>query len=188
LRSGPGELDLSPSSGPGNLSQEFVTAIAGSQRPLYAYIRSLVGPWAEAEDILQEVNVVLCRKAAEFDGRGRFLTWACSVAYHQVLAYLKKRQRDRHTYFDETVLADLAEPLARQVEAIDSRLDVLRHCLSQLSAEQRRMIATRYAPGGSVQKIVEQTGRPAGSVRVTLHRLRTLLLACMERNSAVDGR
>jgi RNA polymerase sigma-70 factor (ECF subfamily) len=106
------------------------------------------------------------------------------VAYLQVLAYLKKRQRDRHTYFDETVLAGAGH--CRQVR-LDSRIDTLRHCLARLSSEQRRMITTRYAPGGSVQKIAEQTGRPAGSVRVTLHRIRTLLLTCMERSSAVEG-
>src|SRR5947209_10409284 len=83
--------------------EQVVAWISGVQRPLYAYIRTLVGPGAEVEDILQAVNLVLCRKAAEFDGRGQFLTWACRVAYFQVLAFLKERRRDRHAYFDEAV-------------------------------------------------------------------------------------
>jgi RNA polymerase sigma-70 factor (ECF subfamily) len=170
-----------------NLSEQFVTWIAGSQRPLYAYIRSLVRPWAEAEDILQEVNVLLCQKAREYDGRGQFLTWACRIAYFQVLAHLKRRQRDKHTYFDEAVLADLAERLANQVEQVDGRLETLRRCITRLSPEHRQMIATRYERGGSVQKVAEETGRPTGSVRVTLHRIRMLLLQCMERHLTVEG-
>src|SRR5882762_9883212 len=94
------------------LSPEFAAEVAAAQRPLYAYIRSLAGPWAEPDDILQEVNLVLCRKAHEFDGHGRFLTWACRVAHFQVLAFLKRRQRDKHIYFDEGVLSDLAGGLA----------------------------------------------------------------------------
>jgi RNA polymerase sigma-70 factor (ECF subfamily) len=168
----------------GALSAEFVGMVAAAQRPLYAYIRSLLGPWAEPDDILQEVNLVLCRQAHEFDGRGRFLTWACRIAYFQVLAYLKRRHRDKHLYFDEAVLTDLAGPLAEQAEQLDERLEALRHCLGQLSPRHRRMITTRYARGGSVQAAAEEAGRPAASVRVTLHRVRQLLLACIERTLA----
>lgn len=166
------------------LSEELVALIAGAQRPLYAYIRSLIGPWGDAEDILQEVNLVLCRKAHQYDGNGKFLTWACHIAYLQVLAYLKRRQREKHTWYDESILEDLAGPLAEQVEQLDARIEALRQCLERLSAERRHMITTRYAAGGSVQKVVDDTGRPAGSVRVTLHRIRLLLLSCMQRTLA----
>jgi RNA polymerase sigma-70 factor (ECF subfamily) len=188
-------VDANPADRPENpenggrapLSEEFVTWVARSQRPLYAYIRSLVGPWAEAEDILQEVNLVLCRKAHEYDGRGQFLTWACRIAYFQVLAHLKQRQRDKHLYLDEALLADLAGPLAGEVERLDSHLEALRHCLGQLAPGHRRMITARYARGGSVQSVAAAVGRPAGSVRVTLHRIRLLLLACIERTLRASG-
>jgi RNA polymerase sigma-70 factor (ECF subfamily) len=154
---------------------------------LYAYIRTLVGQAADVDDVLQEVNLVLCRKAGEYDGQGRFLTWACRIAYFQVLAHLKHRQRERCFYLDEALLADLAGPLAIQVEQLDGRLEALRHCLGRLRAEQRQMITARYAHEGSVEKVARQAGRPAGSVRVTLHRIRLLLLKCIERALAAEG-
>lgn len=166
---------------------QFVMWITGAQRPLYAYIRTLLGPSADVEDVLQEVNLVLWRKAQEYDGRGQFLTWACHVAYLQVLAHLKRCRRDKHVYFDEAVLADLAVPLAHQVESLEERAEALRHCLQQLAPEHRRMITARYADGGSVQKIAQELGRPAGSVRVALHRIRGALLACMQRQLAAEG-
>ena len=91
-RSSPTARPDADAGGPAPLSEEFVAHVAGAQRPLFAYIRSLVGPWADPEDILQEVNLVLCRKAGEFD-HGPFLTWACRVAYLQVLAHLKRHRR-----------------------------------------------------------------------------------------------
>jgi RNA polymerase sigma-70 factor (ECF subfamily) len=163
------------------LSESFVAQVAGVQRPLYAYIRSLVGPWALPEDILQEVNLVLCRKANEYDGRARFLTWACGIAYFQVLAHLKQHRREKCVYVDEDLLADLAVPLSQRVEQLDERLEALRDCLSKLQPAHRRMIAARYATGGSVQKVADAESRPAGSIRVTLHRIRLLLLGCVER-------
>ena len=168
-------------------SDQFVMGITSAQRPLYAYIRTLLGSCAGAEDVLQEVNLVLWRKAQDYDGRGQFLTWACHVAYLQVLAHLKRCRRDKHVYFDEAVLADLAVPLAHQVESLEERVEALRHCLEQLVPEQRRMITARYADGGSVQKIAGELGRSAGSVRVALHRIRVLLLACVQRQLAVEG-
>ena len=169
------------------LSAQFVAWIAGSQRPLYAYIRSLMGPCGEADDVLQEVNLVLCRKAREYDGRGRFLTWACRVAYFEVLAHLKRRQRDKGLYFDEAVLEDLAGPLAREAEQFDGRLEALRHCLARLSPANRRMITARYARDGSVQAVALQLGRPAASVRVSLHRIRLALLECIEKTLSGKG-
>ena len=181
----PGELKQSAEQG--SPSEQMVTWIAGAQRPLFAYIRSLVGPWGDVEEILQEVNLVLWRKASEYDGRGQFLTWACKVAYLQVLAYLKLRRRDRHSYFDEAVLADLAEPLAERVQELDSRMAALRHCLEQLPPVSRRLITVRYGTDGSVQAAAEELGRTAESVRVTLHRIRQQLLSCIERTLAVGG-
>jgi RNA polymerase sigma-70 factor (ECF subfamily) len=167
--------------GPGSLSAEFVANVAQAQRPLYAYVRSLVGPWAEPDDILQEVNLVLCRKAGEFDGTGRFLTWACRIAYLQVLAHLKRHRREKCQYVDDALLAELAGSLAERVEQLDDRLDALRHCVALLPPAHRRMITARYAPGGSVEAVARAEGRPSGSVRVTLHRIRLLLLGCVER-------
>ena len=172
--------------GQGPLSEEFVAQVAGAQRPLFAYIRSLVGPWADPEDILQEVNLVLCRKAHEYD-HGPFLTWACQVAYLQVLAHLKRHRRERHRFLDESLLAEMADTLAERVERLDDRLDALRRCVAKLSPIHRRMITARYAGGGSVRAVAEAEGRPIGSVRVTLHRIRLLLLGCVERSLTQGG-
>src|SRR5262249_29708912 len=150
-----------------------------------------VGSRSDVDDILQEVNLVLWRKAAEYDRSGPFLAWAFRVAYFEVLAYLKRRRRDRHTYLDEDVLAGLSEGLTERVEArpdyLDARWEALGRCLGRLPPEQRRMITARYAPEGSVQKVADELGRPVGSVRVTLHRIRVALLECMKRSLAAEG-
>jgi DNA-directed RNA polymerase specialized sigma24 family protein len=49
------------------------------------------------------------------------------------------------------------------------------------------MITARYAAGGTVQRVAQAAGRPSGSVRVTLHRIRLLLLECIQRTLAAEG-
>ncbi len=169
---------------PQTRSEELVTRIAASQKPLFAYIRTLLGPTSEVDDVVQEVNLVLWRRGHEFDGRGHFLTWACHIAYLQVLAHWKRRQRERHVYFDEGVLADLAGCAADRVDRIDARLEALRECLTKLLPSQRRLILRRYEDGGSIQMVARELDRPVGSVRVALHRIRKLLSDCIARTLA----
>ena len=169
---------------PLNRGEELVTQITTSQKALFAYISTLLGSAGDVDDVLQEVNLVLWRRGHEFDGRGQFLTWACHIAYLQVLAHCKRLRRERHTYFDEGVLADLAVCVAKEVERIDAQLEALRACLGKLPSSQRRLILCRYEAGGSVQNLASELDRPASSVSVTLHRIRKLLSDCIARKLA----
>src|SRR4051794_27146569 len=157
-------------------AENAVMRITAAQRPLYAYIHSLVLDPNAVEDILQEVNLALWRKIGEFEGRGSFLAWACHIAYLQVLAYVKRQRRDRHVIVDEAALSDISESMARKVGSMDARFEALLHCLTQLPPHNREMILRRYEVGGSVQAIAAELDRPVASVRVSLHRIRQSLI------------
>ena len=172
---------------PLNRGEELVTQITTSQKALFAYISTLLGSAGDVDDVLQEVNLVLWRRGHEFDGRGQFLTWACHIAYLQVLAHCKRLRREKHAYFDEGVLADLSGCVAEQVGRIDARLEALHKCLAKLPPSQRRLILRRYEAGGSVQKLASELDRPANSVSVTLHRIRKLLSDCIARTLGEGG-
>ncbi len=164
-------------------SEELMTLIAASQKPLYTYIRTLLGPSEDVDDILQEVNLVLWRRGHEFDGQGRFLSWACHIAYLKVLGHYRNRRRGALASLDHETLALLAKAdyVVNEVERIDARLEALRGCLGKLGPAHWRMLLLRYEDGGSIQRLAERLERPAGSIRVTLHRLRQQLADCIER-------
>ena len=50
-----------------SVSAEFAVQMTKCQRKLHAFIVSLVWNPADADDVLQETNLVLWQKAAEFD-------------------------------------------------------------------------------------------------------------------------
>ena len=167
---------------------EHLARITACQRPLFAYIRTLIGPGSDVDDILQEVNLILWRKREEFDGRGRFLAWACHIAYLQVLAFCKKRRREQSAHFDEDVLDNIADCLAEEVEQLDARVEALRACLAKLPPAQRRVILRRYEGDGSVLRMAGELGRPVGSLKVSLYRIRQLLAGCIARALGEDDR
>lgn len=73
-------------------TREFVKRVTGLQNRLYSCIISLVGSAADAEDVLQDVNVTLWEKMDEALAADSFDAWAYGVARMQVLAYHRDRQ------------------------------------------------------------------------------------------------
>ena len=89
-------------------SAEFVTQITRAQRQLHAFILSMVWNPAEADDVLQETNLVLWEKSGEFDGSRPFLPWAMRFAQLQAMAWLKRRQRQQNRLVFDDELGQVA--------------------------------------------------------------------------------
>lgn len=171
---------------PQNPDPAALELIAQSQRALYGYIYSLVFSHDIADDVLQETNVVLCRKIDEFDGRAKFLTWACRIAYLETLAHRKRASRNKLVPVDESLLEQLSARALDQASTANVRLPLLRECMDELPDDQRALMDQRYSPGGSVRVLAEAQGRTPASTSVTLSRIRRRLFKCIERKLAAE--
>jgi RNA polymerase sigma-70 factor (ECF subfamily) len=160
-------------------SDQFLTLLTSSQTSLYAYILSLLPDRAAAQDVLQEVNLTVWHKAADFREGTSFFAWASKIAYFHVLSHRRKMSRDKLVFADD-VLDYLAERHAELLEEGDARERALRDCLGELPAAQRRLVEQRYARGGSVQVIAAREGKSVGAISQNLYRIREVLLACIE--------
>ena len=159
--------------------EAFIAEFGKAQRPLFLYILSLTGNPTDAEDILQDTNLVLWRKFDEFQPGTSFYAWASKVAYFQVLKWRESKGRDA-ALLDSGVLQMLADDAAAMSQTHDSRRDALRGCLTKLRAEDRELIEQRYAPGMTGRVIAERLGRPENSVYKSIGRIRAALLKCIE--------
>lgn len=167
-------------------TDEFITELTGAQASVWAYIFSLLPEHAAAQDVLQETNLTLWRKAGDFQPGTRFVAWACQVAYFHVLSYRRRTRRDRLVFNDE-VLAYLAERQADRAGELGDRLLLLRGCLDKLPQQSRRLLEERYGPGGSVQHLAESDGRTVAALSQVLYRIREKLLQCIETTRTAGG-
>ncbi|MCS7238957.1 MAG: sigma-70 family RNA polymerase sigma factor [Thermoguttaceae bacterium] len=158
----------------------FATLVGGSQRKLFLYILSLVANPADAEDILQETNLILWRKFEEFRPGSDFLSWACKIAYYEVLKH-RARPGKLQTGLSESTLDLLAEEARQVVQEADLRREALAKCLGQLREPIRRMVQLRYQLQVDVRQVAEIVGKSVEAVRRALHRARVALLRCIER-------
>ena len=165
------------------VSAEFVAQITKSQRQLHAFILSMVWNAAEADDVLQETNLVLWEKVAEFDGNRPFLPWAMRFAQWQALAWIKRHKRQR-LVFDDDLAQLLANEAAMDEPAFDARRVALASCFQKLRPEQRELIARRYEPEASVNAMAEAAGTTAKAISDRLRRIRHALLECIEKTIA----
>lgn len=164
------------------VSTEFVTQITRCQRQLHAFILSMVWNPAEADDVLQETNLVLWEKSAEFDTGRPFLPWAMRFAQFQALAWLKRhRRQQQRLVFDDDLARLLADEAAQEELAFEERREALAVCLQKLPPGQRELIARRYEPDGSVNDMAAAGGTTPKAVSDRLRRIRHALLQCIRR-------
>lgn len=168
-------------------SAEFVRQITRAQRPLHAFILSLVWNPGEAEDILQETNLVLWEKSELFDSSRPFLPWAMRFAQFQTLAWLKRRRRAERVVFDDDLARLLAEETVTEEPLFEARRTALGTCLQKLRPDQRELIARRYEPEASVSKMAEVGGISPKAVSDRLRRIRQTLLECIRRTLAEEA-
>ena len=161
-------------------SDAFVQLMTEHQGRLYAYVLSLLGDRDQANDVLQETNLVLWRNAAEFQMGSNFRAWAFRVAHFQVMAHRQRQLRDR-LVFDDELLAVL-DPAAKAIdETYEDRQERLTACLEELPEAQRDLLRQRYAEGLSLQAIADRVRRTANAVAQTLFRVRRVLIECVTR-------
>lgn len=165
---------------------EFMRLLTGCQSQLYAYLCSLTGNATTAQNVLQEANLVLWEKAADYDPSRPFLPWAYTFAYMQVMAWRKKRQRDR-LVFDEDILTRISDSFSRRPGTGDRRLDALEGCMQGLEAEHRTLVDRRYVRGDSVNSIAKELRKGPNVVSASLYRIRKTLMDCIQGKIAAEA-
>ncbi len=58
-----------------------------STASLLGFLLKRLGNIDQAHEVLQEVNIVICRQASEFEPASNFLAWAFTIARFQVMAF-----------------------------------------------------------------------------------------------------
>lgn len=168
---------------PNDHQEQFVRNLTNCQPTLYSYILSLLPSREDANDVLQDVNLVLWRRSKEYKSGTNFTAWAYKIARFKVLAHHRDRHRDRHI-FDDRLFATLADQADRRAADDDGTASLLDDCLDELPIKQRELIRERYTPGGSVKEIARRLGQSAAALSVSLSRIRQTLLDCVNRKTS----
>lgn len=159
---------------------EFVLLITSHQTAIYAYILTLMPDRVAAQDVLQESNLVLCRKRDEFEPGTNFKAWAFRIAYWQTMAHLKRVKRSGLVALDPDVFELVALEAEEQLEDLEDRHLALRSCLQKLPAGDASILLAHYQRGESLAEMSGRLGRTRDALKQVMLRIRRSLRTCIE--------
>ncbi len=167
-----------PDAEPG-LPEDFVTRLMASQGVLHGYIVSLTGGLDHANDLLQETNLKLCKKASLYDLSQPFLPWAYAFVRHEVMAWRTRQARSR-LWFDDELVAKIAGVFEAVEDESERELLALESCVEQLPERQRQLVEARYGRNEPLRDIAARAGMPENAMAALFYRLRKALAVCVE--------
>lgn len=177
---------LEPADGAASPGGDFVQLFTKHQRRLYLYILAQVPSPVDAEEILQEANIVVWRKFDRFEPGTNFFAWSCRIANYEVLKYRDRKRRDRLRFSNEFVEL-VAREIVENADQVLEKRHALLGCIGKLRPKDRELIRQRYASGENGKSLAELLGRPVNSVYQSLGRIRKTLLECMKRRMAAEA-
>ncbi len=165
-----------------NQSEEFVRLMTDYQGRLYGFILSMVCDVNEANDLLQETNLVLWRQSDDFQMGSDFKAWSFRVAHFQVMAMRQRKIRDR-LVFDGPLLESISSRARLNDDHYQRRQGRLDDCLKRLSSQHRDVVCRFYEQRESMATIAKALGRNPNAVGQMLFRIRKNLLACVSASA-----
>lgn len=165
--------------------QQFLRAFTTHEPALRAFVRRLVPSRTDADDVLQEVAIVLWEKFAEFREGGDFKAWTCGIARYKALAWLRDKGRDR-LVLDTDVVELIAEDSLQAESRLQRQRDALESCLGKVPPAERELLVRAYQPETKIQDVAATSGRSVGGFYQWLYRTRQMLLDCVKRELAPE--
>lgn len=167
-------------------SEEFIASYTACQSQLFAFLLSILGHPHQAEEVLQEANLVIWRKADQFQPGTSFIAWAITIARYQAMAYREKQGRE-HLVFDDRVSEAIADAYTQQDRWTGDRLSRLDHCFGKLPQAAQELLALRYREGLDPAGIAEKQGKTYRAIVQSLSRIRSILADCIRQKEASHG-
>lgn len=165
----------------------FARLFAKHDRWLYSYLVTLLGSTAQAEEVFQEVCVILWRENETFQLGSDFVKWVAVIAHNQVRKF---RRQNKQVGFqvNEVAFDMLAAEAVERADLFDYRRDALRRCLTKLSPSDRSLVQQCYADDKvNLKATAQKMGRPENTVYKAMNRIRRVLFECINRTLVSEG-
>ncbi|MEM6980112.1 MAG: sigma-70 family RNA polymerase sigma factor [Planctomycetota bacterium] len=172
---------------PADNDTHFVTLLTQHQHAITLVVRALMPGEAAVDEVVQQSNAKLWQKRDEFESGTNFKAWASAVTRFEVLNYRKRQARDSRLHFSDELEQQIAVEMPVWTDELSDRQLALRQCLDDMSPDRRELLLARYGDKEKLADVAKRVGRPVGSIKVTLSRMRGSLAECIERRLGIDG-
>ena len=169
-------------------SSDFIRLLTDHQLPIKGLILSMAPGCQDVNDILQDINVVLWEKMSSYTAGTDFKAWAYAISRIKVMQYWDTQRKLGKITLSNDFLEAVAE--ARKDDSssfLQDKLATLNRCLGSLKPKEQQLVHARYSETITLESYASQQGSTAGTMKVSLHRIKKKLKICMEKNSPLNA-
>jgi RNA polymerase sigma-70 factor, ECF subfamily len=154
------------------------------------WVRRLLGPDGEVDDLVHEIFLVVQRRLPEFRGDARITTWLYAITVRMAQS---RRRRDRWRRWVPGLkpgpLGAIACEAPSPLQVLESRraVELTYELLDSLAERDRTLLILFELEGLSGEEIAAITGMPLPNVWVQLHRARARFARSFEAREPRDG-
>lgn len=162
---------------------KIVQVFTRYQRTIQAYAYAIVHDMHLAEDVTQEVAIVLATEWQSVAEREDLTSWLLEVTRRKALESSRRSGRSAVTLSEE-VLEQVGDQFSAQVSTTGTGSEdsaMMAECVGRLVRVSQRVVHARYAESLTCEEIAAQIGRSVQSVYSILKRARLMLVQCFER-------
>ena len=191
IKSGAGpilnDVELEPAcegaSGDDARTQPFATVFRDHVPFAWRCLRRLGVGEGDAEDVCQEVFLIVHKKLGDFDGRSSLRAWIYGICVRKASDY-RKLSRVRHERLPGELPEHGAEPA--QADSLDRKraLAFLDRALAELDDDKRAVFVLYEIEGLAMNEIAEVVGCPLQTAYSRLHAARKLVESAAKREQA----
>ncbi|MDF1824728.1 MAG: sigma-70 family RNA polymerase sigma factor [Verrucomicrobiales bacterium] len=176
---------MDPVKNPRDPYSDFEAMMENVRPRIRAFLLTLTGSEASAEDLTQEVSLLLWKKRDQFDPRGDFRAWAFRIAFLQAQNFRRKvsLQHDREVPGDDLFehIAEVTQERHGRDDLEESRHAAVVTCLGKLRKNHRDLILRRYQDEHSLEQLSSEAGINRNAMAQKLFRLKRTLLGCVDK-------
>jgi RNA polymerase sigma-70 factor, ECF subfamily len=170
--------------------EDFVALTVRYERRVRTFITTLHPKSSDVDEIVQNAWLVAWKKLGTFTFSGKqpdeeFVRWLCTIARYEVMKY--RRKNAPRLLLDEEVMDKITALQFEEAEYFDVRHQALLRCIDNLRIRDKELIRRRYEENTSVRELADWIGRSVDAVYKSLNRIRTSLMACVERTLKREG-
>ncbi|MCW8832661.1 MAG: sigma-70 family RNA polymerase sigma factor [Colwellia sp.] len=153
---------------------------------VYALCWRMLADKDSAEDVCQEVFVVLWQKINNFRGESKFSTWLHSVASNVVLGHLRKQKNWLQRVFSIEDQAGKSQEIEEAIPLDDSsELEELDKHIAKLPERARLVFVLFAVEGYRHEEIANMLNMAVGSSKSQYHRAKSLLKEWLSEDAAL---
>ena len=170
--------------------ERFVALTVRYERRVRLFVSTLHSKPSDVDEILQDAWLVAWKKLETFRYSEKqpdeeFVRWLCTIARLEVNKY--RRKLPPRLLLDDEVVEQLAALQFNEADYFEARHEVLLGCIEDLRARDKELVRRRYQEDVSVRDLAEWMSRSVDAVYKSLNRIRTSLVACVERTLKREG-